>query len=48
MILSEYLQTRTGLQQGDSLACNLFNIFLVKLMRDAQFETKGTIYNKSI
>jgi hypothetical protein len=46
--LSESQEMHTGLWQADSLACLLFTIALEKVLRDAELETKGTIYNKSI
>ena len=38
--------TRTGLQQGDSLSCLLFNLALEKVIRDSQINIRGTILNK--
>jgi hypothetical protein len=46
--LSKLLNTITGLSQGDSLACLLFNIALEKVIRDSDIHTRGTIFYKSI
>jgi hypothetical protein len=46
--LSEPFTTERGLRQGDALACMLFNIALVKAIRDSGTERRGTIYHKSI
>ena len=46
--LSRSFTTRTGLRQGDSLSCLLFNLALEKAIRDSQINTRGTILNKSI
>ena len=37
-----------GLKQGDGMSCLLFNIAVEKIIRDAELETKGTIYSKPI
>jgi sorting nexin-29 len=46
--LSKPMEIRNGLQQGDALACLLFNIALEKVIRDANIHTKGTIFYKSV
>lgn len=46
--ISESLEVRNGLRQGDALACLLFNICLEKAVRDANINTRGTIITKSI
>jgi sorting nexin-29 len=46
--LSDPLKTMSGLRQGDSLACLLFNIALEKVIRDAGIRTRGTIFYKSV
>jgi hypothetical protein len=40
--------TRKGLRQGDSVSCILFNFSLVKIMREAVLDIKGTILHKSV
>jgi sorting nexin-29 len=37
-----------GVRTGDPLACLLFNISLEKVIRDAEVETRGTVFNKSV
>jgi sorting nexin-29 len=44
----ESLTLKKGVRQGDPLACLLFNISLEKVIRDAEIETRGTIFNKSV
>jgi sorting nexin-29 len=46
--LSDVIKTDRGLQQGDALACLLFNIALEKVIRDASIQRGGTIYYKLI
>ena len=46
--ISEPLETNNGLRQGDSLACLLFNIALEKIVRDANIQTRGNIFYKSV
>lgn len=46
--LSEPLEIKNGVRQGDSLACLLFNIALEKVIRDSNINNRGTIFNKSI
>lgn len=45
--LSESFESRRGLRQGDGLSCLLFNIALEGVMRRAEFNMRGTIFNKS-
>jgi sorting nexin-29 len=47
-VLSRQFDIKEGVRQGDPLACLLFNISLEKVMRDAEVETRGTIFNKSV
>ncbi|PNF28690.1 hypothetical protein B7P43_G07879, partial [Cryptotermes secundus] len=47
-MLSSPIITRNGVQQGDSLACLLFNIALEKVVRDAGINTRGIIFYKSV
>jgi hypothetical protein len=42
---SDTFITYKGLRQGDALACNIFNLALEKIVRDANVWTRGTIYN---
>jgi sorting nexin-29 len=46
--LSDPLITMSGLRQGDSLACLLFNIALEKIIRDAGIQTRGIIFYKCV
>jgi sorting nexin-29 len=46
--LSEPLNIRNGIRQGDALACLLFNISLEKVIRDADINIRGNIFYKSI
>jgi hypothetical protein len=46
--LSDPVEIKNGLQQGDGLACLLFNIALEKIIRDANINTRGTIFFKSV
>jgi sorting nexin-29 len=39
-MLSDPILTRNGVQQGDALACLLFNIVLVKVIRGASLNTR--------
>jgi sorting nexin-29 len=41
-------EIKNGLRQGDTLACLLFNIALEKIIRDADINTRGTIFYKSV
>jgi hypothetical protein len=43
---SEYFETRQGLRQGDVLSTLLFNVVLEVIVRRANLQTTGTIYNK--
>jgi sorting nexin-29 len=46
-VLSRQFDIKEGVWQGYPLACLLFNISLEKVIRDAEVETRGTIFNKS-
>ena len=37
-----------GFRQGDGLSCDLFNICLEMIIRAANIDTTGTIYNKAL
>ncbi|CAG9839544.1 unnamed protein product [Diabrotica balteata] len=41
-------QIHRGLRQGDALACQLFNVALEKVVRDANLDSRGTIFNRSV
>jgi hypothetical protein len=43
---SESFETRQGLRQGDDLSTMLFNVVLEVIVRRANIQTTGTIYNK--
>jgi hypothetical protein len=43
---SESFETRQGLRQGDVLTTLLFNVVLEVIVRRADLQTTGTIYNK--
>jgi endonuclease/exonuclease/phosphatase family metal-dependent hydrolase len=43
---SEYFETRQGLRQGDVLSTLLFNVVLEVIVRRANMQTSGTIFNK--
>jgi hypothetical protein len=43
---SESFETRQGLRQGDVLSTLLFNVVLEIIVRRANLQTTGTIYNK--
>ena len=45
--LSEPITIKNGVRQGDALACLLFNIALVKVIREAAVSITGTIFYKS-
>ena len=45
---SDVFITRRGVKQGDGLSCDLFNLCLEYVIREANIETKGTIFNKSL
>jgi sorting nexin-29 len=47
-VLFRQFDIKEGVRQGDPLACLLFNICLEKLIRDAEVETRNTIFNKSV
>jgi sorting nexin-29 len=46
--LSDPMEIKNGLRQGDAIACLLFNIALEKVIRDANINTRGTIFYKSV
>jgi hypothetical protein len=43
---SEAFEIRLGLRQGDVLSTLLFNVVLEVIVRRANLQTTGTIYNK--
>jgi hypothetical protein len=43
---SESFENRQGLRQGDVLSMLLFNVVLEVIVRRANLQTTGTIYNK--
>jgi hypothetical protein len=43
---SKSFETRQGLRQGDVLSTLLFNVVLEVIVRRANLQTTGTIYNK--
>jgi hypothetical protein len=43
---SESFETRQGLRQGDVLSTLLFSVALEVIVRRANLQTTGTIYNK--
>jgi hypothetical protein len=43
---SDSFETRQGLKQGDVLSTLLFNVVLGVIVRRANLQTTGTIYNK--
>lgn len=44
---SESFVTTKGFRQGDGLSCDLFNICLETILRTANVNTSGTIFNKA-
>jgi sorting nexin-29 len=42
------MEIKNGLRQLDALTCLLFNIALEKLIRDANINSRGTIFYKSV
>jgi hypothetical protein len=46
--LSEPINVKNGVRQGDALVCLLFNIALEKVIRDAAVNIRGTIFHKSV
>ncbi|XP_072395271.1 uncharacterized protein [Diabrotica undecimpunctata] len=46
--VSRSFQTHTGLRQGDSLSCLLFNIALERAIEKSGIITRGTIINRSV
>jgi hypothetical protein len=47
-MLSSPIITRNGVQQGNSLACLLFNKALEKVVREACINTRGTTFYQSL
>jgi hypothetical protein len=47
-VLSGEFDIKEGVRQDDPLACLLFNISLENVIRNAEVETGGTIFNKSV
>ncbi|XP_054089770.1 LINE-1 retrotransposable element ORF2 protein isoform X1 [Zeugodacus cucurbitae] len=45
---SEPFDTKRGFRQGDSLSCDFFNLMLEKIIRAAELNREGTIFNKSV
>ena len=45
---SDVFIARRGVKQGDGLSCDLFNLSLEYVIREANIETNGTIFNKSL
>lgn len=45
--ISEQFPSSTGVRQGDTLSCTLFNLVLEKVVREAGVQTTGTVFNKS-
>ena len=43
---SDVFHTKRGVKQGDGLSCDLFNLCLEYVIRQAGIETRGTIFNK--
>ena len=41
-------KTTKGFRQGDGLSCGLFNICLEMIIRVANIDITGTIYNKAL
>ena len=46
--MSEPITVKNGVQQGDALACLLFNIALENAIRDAAVNIRVTIFYKSV
>ncbi|GFW82682.1 putative endonuclease-reverse transcriptase [Trichonephila clavipes] len=46
--LSNPLEIKNGIQQGDSLVCLLLNLALEKVVGDSNINTRGNIFNKSM
>jgi hypothetical protein len=46
--LSAPINIKDGIRHGDALACQLFNVALEKVVRDAALNIRGTIFYKSI
>jgi hypothetical protein len=45
--LSESLNVKNGLRQGDALACPLFNIALEKVVRESNIQTRVTLFSNT-
>ncbi|GFU95003.1 putative endonuclease-reverse transcriptase [Trichonephila clavipes] len=45
--LSDPLEIKNGVRQGDALACLLFNLALEKVVRNSNINTRGNIFNTS-
>jgi hypothetical protein len=45
-VLSRQFDSKEEVREGDSLACLLCNISSEKVLRDAEAEIRGTIFNK--
>ena len=45
---SDIFYTNRGVKQGDGLSCDLFNLCLEYVIRKAEIETSGTIFNKTL
>jgi hypothetical protein len=45
--LSESLNGKNGLRQGDALACLLLNTVLEKVVCESNMQTRGTIFSKT-
>jgi hypothetical protein len=45
-VLSGQFDIKEGVRQGDPLACFLFNVSLERVVRDAEVETRGNVFNK--
>jgi endonuclease/exonuclease/phosphatase family metal-dependent hydrolase len=46
--ISSYFRTLKGFIQGDGISCDFFNIALEKIIREAQIQTRGTTFTKSV
>ena len=46
--ISDVFVTKRGVKQGDGLSCDLFNLCLEYVIRRAEIETTGTIFNKTL
>jgi hypothetical protein len=48
LVLSRQCDIKEGVRQGDPLACLLFNISLEKVIRDAEVDIMGIVFDKSV